>query len=117
MVFISDFTNSFALLAFFGIGPYMAWRFLILAVFMLGPFYFWLLKFLALIILALIIWPLWLWPLLFGPFGVLPPTPFIGPDGCRFAVLTQRLVHPTTKVLFAKRGTRPTWHSLQFKQV
>jgi len=46
-------------LAFFAIGPYMAWLFLILAVIMLGPFYFWLLKFLALIILALIIWPFW----------------------------------------------------------
>jgi len=51
MVFLSD-TNSFALLAFLGIGLYMAWLFSILAVIMLGPFYFWLLKF-----LALIIWP------------------------------------------------------------
>jgi len=54
---VSD-TNSFALLAFFGIGTYMAWPFLILVVIMLGPFYFWLLKFLALIILALIFRPL-----------------------------------------------------------
>jgi len=43
MIFISD-TNSFALLAFFGSGPYMAWLFLILAVIILGLFLFLALK-------------------------------------------------------------------------
>jgi len=60
MVVISE-TNSFALLAIFGIGPHMAWLFLILAVIMLGPYNFGP-YFLALMALALIIWP----------FGVLP---------------------------------------------